>query len=284
MVQKILALLDVSNFIFRAFHAVNPNSFKRSDGLCTNAVHGVINILLKIKKELEPNDVTFVACMDSPKRLERREILEDYKQQRPPLPDDLKHQFEWVREAFQMLDIQIYVKPGYEADDIMATLANKYNTQFDETLLVTTDKDMLQLLTMKNVFVYNPQTHKYIYEEDVFEKYSVTPEQFTTYQSLIGDKVDNIPGIKGIGPKRAVKIIEEAKNMDEILKLAFDSKLASKVAPHIDQLTQNMELVRLNTEVDIEDLNTLPFTNASKPAFIDYLSRMELEALKKRLG
>jgi len=166
----------------------------------------------------------------------------------------------------------------------MATLAYKYNSKFDETLLVTTDKDMLQLLTMKNVFVYNPQTHKYIYEEDVFEKYSVTPEQFTTYQSLIGDKVDNIPGIKGIGPKRAVQIIKEAKNMDEILKLAFDKKLVSKVAPHIDQLTQNMELVTLNTEVDIEDLNTIPFENAKNADFIDFLSRMELEALKKRLS
>jgi DNA polymerase-1 len=225
-----LLIIDVSSIVFRSFYGI-PIIFDNK-GRPKNAI---IGFLKKIKdlKEKHP-DATFVACFDTPRRDNiRNKQQENYKGNRKESPEYLHPQFKMIRQICEMLNMNVCELKGYEADDIMASLCEKTD---EECLVVTGDKDMLQLLRHEHVRVYNPYTKLTLDRGYVVEKYGVPPEHFDVYLALVGDPADNVKGIPRIGPKRAAKIIQQTNgninDMCHVFKI------------HHDVLKQNLDMVR----------------------------------------
>lgn len=256
-----IVLLDCSYLIFRAWHSMKPENFVHND-IHTNAVYGFVIALKTIHKHLidHYDDLSYIACFDtSCKNHERSKINKDYKSQRPQLDERLKPQFHLVMEACKALDIPCLKHNNFEADDIIASLAHKYRDE--KVIIVSPDKDLCQCVT-DNIWMYNPSKKHFTKPEDVFEKFGVYPTSMIEYQSIIGDKIDNIKGIPGIGPKSALLILDnvnkEQDSNDNKIK-----KLLEKYNSNKELIITNRQLVTLNTNVDIDsfELRTFHITN-----------------------
>jgi DNA polymerase-1 len=271
----VLVLIDVSALIYKAHHTLSPTKFKRpSDGKENNVVYGVASMTLKILETIkkEHKGVTPVACMDSTTCKEsRKKVDEKYKQQRQKCPETMRHQFEWVKELYDSLNIVRDECEEYEADDIIASYAKRSK---EYVIIVSPDKDMCQLVN-ENVCIYDAKAHKYITTEDIKLKYDVYPEEFVEYQSILGDKIDNVPGIKGIGKKRAAEIINQKKAGE--LKEGYKEMLEENA----EQISINKKLVQLIDSLDIKD--TYAEYNINKDKFGKFLEKMEIQSavLKK---
>jgi DNA polymerase-1 len=209
-------IIDGNAYIHRAYHALPPLSTTNNQQI--NAVYGFVKLLLKIKNSFKPDYIA--VCFDFPAKNFRHEIFKDYKANRKPLDDALISQMPIARESVRALNIAEIEVKGYEADDLIATITeiNKKNSL--ETVIVTGDKDMLQLAQDKNVLIWNDSKDIMYDAKKVEEKYGVTPLQLSDVFALMGDAVDNVPGIKGIGEKTAVKLIKDFGNLDNILQNA----------------------------------------------------------------
>lgn len=263
-------LLDISGIIYRAFFGMNVNKFKRSDGLHTNAIYGTVNILKQLNKKFPEH--TFIACCDCKRSdLERTKENPDYKQNRQEKHPELIEQFEHIYNAISAMNIRQIKVIGHEADDILASLCNKFNNEHDEVIVATSDKDMNQLLVYPNVKIYNPKTKEYVTEEQVTEKFNVTPGQFTFYQAFLGDTADNIKGVKGIGPKTAAKLVKQYTTVE-----AFQNDTEGKYFSSMEDFNKALKLVTLKTDVDIKDE---PFTlqNMKSKEFKDFCKSMEIK-------
>jgi DNA polymerase-1 len=209
--QKKIALIDGYGFVFRAYHSLPP--LTRPDGTPVGAVYGFTGMLIKLLAGL---DVTHAAVVfDSGSKTFRNEIYPDYKANRPPCPEDLKPQFAIIRESAESLNLAILEKIGFEADDIIATIAKKSAAEGYEVLIVSSDKDLMQLVG-ERVFMYDAMKNKFIGITEVQEKFAVAPNQVLDMLSLVGDASDNIPGVKGIGPKTAAELIQQFGNLENI--------------------------------------------------------------------
>ena len=240
-------LLDISGIIYRSFFALNKDTFHRSDGFPTNAILGTINIIKHLNKQFA--DFIFIACCDcSRKDLKRNENDADYKKNRKNADPILVQQFSHIFQCIQDMNItQLKIK-GYEADDIIASFCKKYSSEENQIVIASNDKDMNQLLVYPNTTIYNMSKKKVITANDVYSKFNVTPEQFIFYQGLVGDKVDNIVGLKGVGPKTACKIIEKYKTPEQ-----FWSSNDHKHQYHMDDFRNSLELVTLNSDLHLEE-------------------------------
>ena len=205
-------LIDGNSYVYRAYYAIR--GLTNSKGFPTNAIYGFTTMLLKIIREKKPDSI--VVSFDSPEPTERHRIFEAYKAQRPETPGDLIEQFPYIRKMVAALNIKVYEIPGYEADDILGTLAKKAALHGAHVFIVTGDKDMLQIVN-DQIKVYDPMKDKVFDEAYVREKYGVGPGRITEYMALTGDAIDNIPGIKGIGEKTARELLTEFKSLDELL-------------------------------------------------------------------
>ncbi len=209
--MKKIALIDGYGFVFRAYHSLPP--LTRSDGTPVGAVYGFTNMLIKLLAGL---DVTHAAVVfDSGSKTFRNDIFPNYKANRPPCPEELIPQFPIVREAAEALNLTILEKSGFEADDIIATMAKKYSDQESKVLIVSSDKDLMQLVN-DDVVMYDAMKNKMVAEAEVFEKFFVKPEKVLDVLALMGDTSDNIPGVKGIGPKTAAELIHQFGNLENI--------------------------------------------------------------------
>ena len=204
---KHLILVDGSGFIFRAYHALPPLS--KSDGTPTGAVSGYCNMLFKLINELKEFKATHIAVIfDHKEKTFRSDIYPDYKANRPPAPEDLVPQFQLIRDATEAFGFLAIEKKGYEADDIIATLANNATEEGAIVTIFSSDKDLMQLVS-DDIKMYDPIRNIFIDIDRVREKFGVTPDKVIDVQALIGDKVDNIPGVPGVGVKTASSLISE---------------------------------------------------------------------------
>ncbi len=207
-----LFLIDGSSYIFRAFFAIPP-TLKNAAGMPTNAIFGFTNILLKVLKQYKPEYVT--VALDAGRRTFRNEMLAEYKGHRPEAPPELIPQFPYFRKVLDGLNVTLLELPGYEADDIIATLCDRMANKDCEVVVVSSDKDLMQLVT-DGIKLLDSAKDRWIGADQVREKFGVVPERVIEVMGLMGDPVDNIPGVKGIGEKTAIALIQRFQTLENL--------------------------------------------------------------------
>ena len=246
----IIYLLDASSYIHRAFHAIRGLSTR--DGVPTGAVFGFIQMLLKVIKDAEPKYLAVVYDAKGPTF--RHEMYPAYKANRPPLDPGLKTQFPLVRQVVTALDLPAVEMEGYEADDLMASLAAQAKAQGFEVVLVSGDKDLFQLVD-KQVTIWDTMKDLRLGPEEVSEKLGIAPEQVVDYMALTGDSSDNVPGVPKVGPKTAAKLIAEYGSLEAVLEAAPDmkkSKMRDNLIEFRDQALLSRDLVRLALDAPVQ--------------------------------
>lgn len=211
--KRRLFLIDGNSYAYRAFYAIKGLSNSR--GQATNAVYGFTRLLMKLLREERPDylAVTF----DLPAPTFRHKEFAEYKAQRPVMPDDLQSQIPLIKEVISAFNIDLFELEGYEADDILATLARGAEKEGMEAFILTSDKDVLQIVG-ESIKVMSPHKEGLIYDEEkVRERFGVRPEEMPDLMALMGDSSDNIPGVPGIGEKTAAKLIQEFKSLEKLL-------------------------------------------------------------------
>lgn len=198
-----LVLVDGSSYLYRAYHALPP--LTNSKGLPTGAVKGVISMLRRLIKDYPDSPVAVV--FDAKGKTFRDELFEEYKANRPPMPDDLRPQVQPILDIVEAMGLPLFVVEGVEADDVIGTLARQASEMAQPVVISTGDKDMAQLVNA-HVSLVNTMTGSYLDVEGVREKYGFGPERMIDYLALMGDKVDNIPGVPGVGEKTALALVQ----------------------------------------------------------------------------
>ncbi len=253
--MKKIVLVDGSSYVYRAFYALPPLTSPKGEP--TGAIYGFIRMIAKLMNELKPEYIA--VAFDHPGKTFRHKEFKEYKATRKETPDELKSQIPKIKKILKLWGIKVLEIPGYEADDLIATLAKKAEEKGFEVIIVTPDKDMLQLVN-QNIKVLNP-INEYLFDrEKVKEKYGIYPEQFVDYLSLIGDTVDNIIGVHGVGPKTAQKLLEKFQNIEGIYENLdqLKEKLKNAFEEAKERVQLNKKLIKLKTDapidLDIEDL------------------------------
>ncbi len=244
---KHVYLVDGSGYIFRAFHALPP--LTRSDGTHVNAVLGFMNMLLKLLDETDADHIGVI--FDAGRATFRNEIYAEYKANRPDVPPELIPQFSMVREATRAANVACVEMEGYEADDIIATYAAQAKEAGAEVTIVSSDKDLMQLVNDK-VRMFDPMKNKPISFPEVQEKFGVTPDKVIDIQALAGDSTDNVPGVPGIGVKTAAELINTYGSLEELLKRAGEIKQPKRR----ENLLANAELARISKKLVTLELTT----------------------------
>ena len=283
-----LHLIDGSAFIFRAYHALPPLT-RKSDGLPVGAVSGFCNMLNRyIEDNNGPDAPTHVAVIfDHSSHSFRNDIFDGYKANRPPAPEDLVPQFPLTREATKAFNIACEEMEGFEADDMIATLACQARDAGGRVTIISSDKDLMQLVG-DGIEMYDAMKNKRIDREGVFEKFGVYPDRVIDVQSLAGDSVDNVPGAPGIGVKTAAALINEFGDLDELLSRAVEIKQPKRrqtLLDHAEQIKLSRELVTLDCNTPLTfALEDLEFRAPIPGQLLDFLSKMEFRTLTKRIA
>jgi DNA polymerase-1 len=275
-----LYLIDGNSYVYRAYYAIKGLS--NSKGLPTNAIYGFTNMLLKIMREKKPDGLAI--SFDSPVPTERHRIYEDYKAQRPEAPGELIGQIPHIRRMISAFRIKIFEMPGYEADDILGTIARKAESEGADVFIVTGDKDMLQLVDRK-VKIYDPMKDKVLDEEFIKDKFGVGPGRITEFMALTGDAVDNIPGIKGVGEKTARELLSEFDSLEDLLnnpdRIKKD-KLRALVAENADIVRLSKRLATLDTSVPVDaNVEEFRLQEPDWPSLLSLLQEFEFGSLMK---
>ena len=243
-------LIDGSAYIYRAYHAIR--NLTNSKGLPTNATFGFARMILKLVEERSPEHM--VICFDVRGPTFRHERYPDYKANRPPMPEDMALQIPYIKKIVEGFGIPMVEKTGYEADDLIGTLARKAQEAGFPVVMVTGDKDYHQLVTDRAT-VYDPMKEKTIDLKAVDEMYGVSPSQLIDVMGLSGDTADNIPGVPGIGPKTALKLIQNFESMDALFDRLGEikaTKQREKLAAHKDQALLSRELVTIDIHAPVD--------------------------------
>ncbi|MEQ1710028.1 MAG: 5'-3' exonuclease H3TH domain-containing protein, partial [Hyphomicrobium sp.] len=247
-------LIDGSGYIFRAYHALPPLT-RPSDGLPVGAVHGFCAMLWKLLAESKTSEApTHVAVIfDAGRETFRNKIYDKYKAQRPPPPEELVPQFPLIRDAVKAFNVASIEQDGFEADDLIATYAREMVAKGADITIVSSDKDLMQLI-VPGVVMLDGMKAKRIGRDEVIEKFGVPPEKVVDVQSLAGDSVDNVPGVPGIGIKTAAELINEYGDLDALLARAGEikqPKRREKLIEFADQARMSRDLVRLKDDVPL---------------------------------
>ena len=214
-------IIDGNAILHRAFHAMPPLTTREGEPI--NAVYGLVSMFLRIVQDLKPEAIA-VAFDEKEKTFRHKEFV-NYQSQRPPTHEDLSPQFEKARDFFKAANIPVYSKPGYEADDVIATIADRgvkdKRQEIKEVVVVTGDRDLLQLVDdKKNIKLYMPvvglSNARFYKEKDTLERMGIPPNLIPDYKALVGDSSDNYPGVLGIGPKTAISLLERYGSVDNI--------------------------------------------------------------------
>lgn len=280
--SKKIALIDGYGFVFRAYHSLPP--LTRSDGTPVGAVYGFTNMLIKLLAGLE---VTHAAVVfDSGSKTFRNEIYPAYKANRPPCPEDLIPQFPIVRQTAESLDLAILEKVGFEADDIIATIAKRAELEGYETLIISSDKDLMQLVN-DHTHMYDAMKNKFIGAAEVREKFFVDPAQVLDLLSLVGDSSDNIPGVKGIGPKTAAELLQQfhtLENIFENLPQIKQEKRRQLLSDGIEKAKLSKILATLREDVELGiSLDDLEIKSLDPNKLISFLEIQGFRSLVARV-
>jgi len=244
-------LVDGSAYIYRAYHAITPLS--NSVGLPTHAVYGFINILLRVIRERAATHLAVAFDLKGPTF--RHQLYSDYKATRPPMPEDLVSQLPYVRQVVAAYNIAGLEQAGFEADDLIASAALQLRDKGHEVVLVSGDKDLLQLVG-PGISFWDPMNNKVLDEAAVLAKYGVAATQLLDYFALVGDSSDNVPGVAGVGPKTAAKLITTFGSLDALysrLGEVEQKKLAEKLATHRELALLSRDLIRLRGDLAVPD-------------------------------
>ena len=273
--NKPFILVDGSSYLFRAYHAM-PN-FTNSKGEPTGTIYGVINMMKRLLNDYDPEHIAVV--FDAKGKTFRHDMYKEYKANRPPMPDDLREQIAPVHEIIKAMGLPLICVKGVEADDVIGTLARQATEQGIDTVISTGDKDMAQLVN-KHVSLVNTMTEVSSDIEGVKEKFGVAPAQIIDYLSLIGDKVDNVPGVPKVGPKTAVKWLAEYETLENIMQHAdeFKGKVGEYLRDSLETLPLSKELVTIKTDVELDVTpDTLSRTAPDKDALREHFSKYEFK-------
>src|SRR6266699_3091728 len=281
-------LVDGSSYIFRAYHALPPLN-RKSDGLQVNAVLGFCNMLWKLLRDMpEDNRPTHLAIVfDKSEVTFRNKLYPDYKAHRPPAPDDLIPQFSLIRDAVRAFDLPCLEQNGFEADDLIATYARQACERGANTTIVSSDKDLMQLVN-DCVTMYDTMKDRRIGRAEVMEKFGVPPEKVIEVQSLAGDSTDNVPGVPGIGVKTAAQLIGEYGDLETLLARAGEIKQEKRRQSLIDNAERarlSKKLVTLDAHVALEvPLAELAVHEPDYRRLIAFLKAMEFATLTRRVA
>lgn len=278
--NKKYILVDGSGYIFRAFYALPPIS--RSDNLPVGAVYGFCNMLLKLLIERDGKDEIVVVIFDAARKNFRNEIYPEYKTNRQEIPAELVPQFAYIRKAVEAFNLPSIEQLGFEADDLIATYAELAKQNGDSVVIYSSDKDLMQLLDT-NVAIFDPLKQKVVDKDVVFNKFGVEPSKVVDVQALIGDSTDNIPGVKGIGPKTASELINKYGNLENLLLNARNIKQDKRR----ETIEANAELAKISKQLatlkkdvplstPIEELKKTP-VDAEK--LLNFINEMEFKSL-----
>jgi DNA polymerase-1 len=279
-------LIDGSGYIFRAYYALPPLS-RKSDGLPTGAVSGFCSMLFKLLEDSRSDDsinkpTHFAVIFDSAKKNFRNEIYSEYKANRNETPEDLIPQFEYIRKAVRAFSLPSIELINYEADDLLATYAKKIVAAGAKVTVISSDKDLMQLVSEK-IRLYDPMKNKVLGEKEVFEKFGVKPNQVIDVQSLAGDSSDNIPGVPGIGVKTAAQLINKYKTLDVLIKNIEEipqTKRRETLLANKDKAILSKKLVTLKDDVPVkEDPENFIMRGVEKEKLFDFLREMEFNRL-----
>jgi DNA polymerase-1 len=269
--EKTITVIDTFGFLFRSFYALPP--LKSKTGFPTGLLTGFMNFVANIGKDFQTDYIVF--ALDSKGNTFRNEIYPQYKAHRPDVPEDLLAQLPVAISWIEKMGFKTVAIDGFEADDIIASIAHDASTKGFKVRVVSHDKDLYQLINDESVFLFDPIKKKEIKSHDCFEKYGVTPQQFTDYQSLLGDSADNVPGVKGVGAKTAQALIEQFGSLDNIyanldniekprwVKLLNESKemayiskqlVTLKTDSHVLDELEELTLPKENPILKIEDI------------------------------
>ena len=279
-------LIDGSGYIFRAYYALPPLS-RKSDGLPTGAVNGFCNMLFKLLEDSKSNEnkdkpTHFAVIFDSARKNFRNKIYSDYKGNRSDAPEDLIPQFEYIRKSVLAFNLPSIELINYEADDLIATYAEKIIKKGSKATIVSSDKDLMQLYK-KNIRIYDPMKNKFINEEDILNKFGVKPEKVIDVQALAGDSSDNVPGVPGIGVKIAAELINEFGNLENLLKNADkikQNKRREKLIQNKEKAIISKKLVTLKNDVPVKDkIETFKLKEIDREKLFTFLRDMEFNRL-----
>lgn len=279
-----LILVDGSSYLFRAYHVPYLQALSTSSGQPTGAITGVLNMIKSLQKDFPDGNI--VVVFDAKGKTFRNDMFPEYKANRPPMPDDLRTQIAPLHNIITAMGLPMLVIEGVEADDVIGTLANQATQKGIETVISTGDKDMAQLVT-PHVRLINTMTNTETDEAGVVEKFGVRPDQIIDYLALMGDKVDNIPGVEKCGPKTAAKWLNEHGSLEQVIANADSVK--GKVGEHlrnaIGHLPLSYELATIKLNVDlpqtVEELKPEPADTAK---LIELYTEFELKRLLKEVS
>ena len=244
-----IILVDGSSYLYRAYHALPP--LTNSNNQPTGAIKGVISMIKRIL--IDHPDSPLAVVFDAKGKTFRHDMYSEYKANRPPMPEDLVLQIEPIHRIISLMGIKLIMISGVEADDVIGTLAEQARQKKLDTVISTGDKDMTQLVC-ENVSVVNTMSGELLDEAGVKKKFGVDPEHITDYLALIGDKSDNVPGVDKVGPKTAVKWLEEYTDIEGVIKNAesIGGKVGENLRSSLDTLELAYELVTIKTDVKLE--------------------------------
>jgi DNA polymerase-1 len=278
-----LTLIDGNSLVFRAYYGVHGN-LTRSDNMPIGAVYGFFNMILPVLATAKPDD-SFVCVFDASRISFRQDIYPEYKANRNETPADLLVQSELIRIGLHEMGMPVLCISGVEADDVIATLATQNCNTFDATRIITGDKDLMQLVS-DCVFLYDGMKDKEIREKEVLEKFNVKPNQVIDVQSLMGDSSDNVPGVPGIGPKKAAELINEFGTLDNLyanLDSVKNERTRNLLKENREKAYVSKQLVTLKRDVDLNGLKINPFC-FNKNAALDFVkNKIESKSLVAKI-
>jgi len=283
-----LYLIDGSAYIFRAYHALPPLT-RSSDGLSVGAVAGFCNMLWKFLEEMKGAEApTHLAVIfDKSEVTFRNKLYPEYKAHRPPAPEDLVPQFPLIRDATRAFNLPCIEMGGFEADDLIATYARQAAASGASVRIVSSDKDLMQLIVEGVVQLYDPMKNRILGTDAVLEKFGVGPDKVIDAQALIGDSTDNVPGAPGIGPKTAAELLTTFGSLDAILERANEIKQQKRRETLInfaDQIRLSRQLVTLKDDVEVEEKwETFALREPDPSMLLQFIDAMEFRTLGRRV-
>ena len=281
--KKKIYLIDGHSYAYRAFHAIRQ--LTDSSGLALNAVYGFVRMLLRLIKEEHPDYLA--VAFDTPGHTFRHKLYNQYKANRAEQPEEMRHQIPLIKEVVEAFNIPIFELDEYEADDVLATLATRANSKGLEAIIVTSDKDMLQLVS-DGIKVLNPHKENLILgAEAVRERFGVGPEQMRDLMAMAGDSSDNVPGIPGVGPKTAAGLLAEYGTLEGVFEHVDEikgPKRRENIAGNRELALLSRDLVTLRCDTpldaDIEACKSKPY---NRPKLVELLKRFEFRSLVNEL-
>ena len=277
-----LILVDGNNYAYRAFYAISNLSTSR--GLPTNAIFGFTNMLMKLMRDESPQYMAVVFDMKGP--TVRHDMFKDYKANRKPMPEPLRPQFDYIKRIVQGFSIPVLEKEGFEADDIIGTLARRFAAEGLQIVIASGDKDLMQLVTEDIIMIDTMKNVTYDREE-VEKRFGVGPEKVAEILGLMGDSSDNIPGVPGIGAKSAQRLMEQFSSMEEIFlhpEKIYNAKLRNSLIKYADLARMSRDLATIDTHVDLKiELEELKSAPPDADALLELFKECEFSSLMQEI-